>query len=635
MTSDTDLQKVAHALPAYDIGSELGRGAMGVVIAGEHRQLGRPVAIKQLPLGFGQDPTVKVRFVQEARLLASLDHPHIVPVFDFVDQDGLCLLVMEMLTGGTVWSKFTTTGLTNAEACGIVMATASALQAAHSRGILHRDIKPENLMFSSAGALKVTDFGIAAVVGGDQTLANEQGEVIGTPAYMAPEQALGQALSPATDVFAAGVLLYELLTGQLPYSAEGGPVETLQRHAYDDPIQINQVAPTLPAPLAAVVMKALARRPEDRYQTAEEFGVALAEAATASWKPGWLNPTTGRLTFGTDPLGAAAQRGTMATPGTAAGATLVPGALPAPDVTGPAANPTPTVVVGSASGEGRHGAELDSEARPDAFVNAGRVVAGKKPFVPYLIGLLAIVLSGLALVAWPEKELPAGQPPAGMQIDGVALTDEPPKLDLQKPLVIELPAAEAPAAGQQMKATLKLLGRSVFNADGTVEASPTGGAQMSFDFGGARFVAAGPTDLELRLADAPSNAEPIAQARIRTKQPLLTAPVIGAILLALYAIFTLEATNRTLTRRKKRAIGSIIGAGILGILLAASFAVLTWGLLGRVPGAPGVVVALVLGCVGGVGIAIGGVRRGRRRRAQRAQARAVARATSTGVAPPV
>ncbi len=222
-----------------------------------------------------------------------------------------------------------------------------------------------------------------------------------------------------------------------------------------------------------------------------------------------------------------------------------------------------------------------------------------------------------------------------MQIDGVALTDEPPKLDLQKPLVIELPAAGAPAAGQQMKATLKLLGRSVFNADGTVEASPTGGAQMSFDFGGARFVAAGPTDLELRLADAPSNAEPIAQARIRTKQPLLTAPVIGAILLALYAIFTLEATNRTLTRRKKRAIGSIIGAGILGILLAASFAVLTWGLLGRVPGAPGVVVALVLGCVGGVGIAIGGVRRGRRRRAQRAQARAVARATSTGVAPPV
>jgi serine/threonine protein kinase len=246
VTTETDLDKVAHALPAYDIGNELGRGAMGVVISGQHRQLGRPVAIKQLPLGFGQDPTVKVRFVQEARLLASLDHPHIVPVFDFVDQDGLCLLVMEMLTGGTVWSKFTTTGLTNAESCGIVMATAGALQAAHARGILHRDIKPENLMFSGSGALKVTDFGIAAVVGGDQTLANENGEVIGTPAYMAPEQALGQALSPATDVFAAGVLLYELLTGQLPYPSDGGPVEVLQRHAYDEPIAIGDVAPAMP-----------------------------------------------------------------------------------------------------------------------------------------------------------------------------------------------------------------------------------------------------------------------------------------------------------------------------------------------------------------------------------------------------
>ena len=223
-----------------------------------------------------------------------------------------------------------------------------------------------------------------------------------------------------------------------------------------------------------------------------------------------------------------------------------------------------------------------------------------------------------------------------MQINGEALTDEPPKLDLQDPLVVELPAAEAPAAGNQMKATLKLLGRSVFNADAAVEASPSGGAQMSFDFSAARFVAAGPTDLELRLADAPSNAEPIAQARIRTDQPLLTAPVIGGILLALYALFTLEATNRTLTRKKKRSIGSIIGAGILGVLLAASFAVLVWGLMGRVPGAAGVVVAMVLGAIGGVGIAIGGVRRGRRRRAERAQARAVARATSSGtLAPPV
>ncbi len=624
MTTETDLDKVAHALPAYDIGNELGRGAMGVVISGQHRQLGRPVAIKQLPLGFGQDPTVKVRFVQEARLLASLDHPHIVPVFDFVDQDGLCLLVMEMLTGGTVWSKFTTTGLTNAESCGIVMATAGALQAAHARGILHRDIKPENLMFSGSGALKVTDFGIAAVVGGDQTLANENGEVIGTPAYMAPEQALGQALSPATDVFAAGVLLYELLTGQLPYPSDGGPVEVLQRHAYDEPIAIGDVAPAMPPALAAVVMKALARRPEDRYATAEEFGVALAEAATNAWQPGWLNPTTGRLSFGTDPLGAAAQRGTIAGAGTAAGATLVPGTEQAPT-----ASPTPTVVVGSAGGEGRRGAALDSEARPDNFVNAGRVIAGKRPLVPYLIGLVAIALSALALIAWPEKELPVGQPPPTLTINGVIPGEETPKLDLQEPVVIKLVRPDGIPPVETTKATLSLLGRSVFTAEAPIEPTPDGAITMSYDLSAARFVAAGPTDLAITAVTQGTAEDPtLGEARIRTKQPLLTAPTIGAILLALYAIFTLEATNRGLARRKKRSIGSILGAAVLGVLLAASFAVLVWGLLGRVPQPAGVGVAFVLGAIGGLGIAIGGVRRGRRRRAERAQARAAARATS-------
>ena len=286
------------------------------------------------------------------------------------------------------------------------------------------------------------------------------------------------------------------------------------------------------------------------------------------------------------------------------------------------------MVVGSAGGEGRRGAELDAEARPDNFVNAGRVVAGKGPLIPYLLGLVAIALSALALIAWPEKELPEGQPPQGMRINGVAATEDPPKLDLQDPVVIELPPTDLPAPGNNMEATLSLLGRKVFSADAVVEPTPEGGGSMSFDLSAARFVAAGPTDLKVKLADAPSDAEALAEARIRTELPILTAPVIGAILLALYAIFTLEATNRSLARRKKRSIGSIIGAGLLGVLLAASFAVLVWGLLGRVPLAPGVGVALALGALGGVAIAIGGVRRGRRRRAERAQARAVARATS-------
>ncbi len=188
-------EQVAQALPSYEIGEELGRGAWGVVISARHQALGRYVAVKQLPRAFAADAAVRARFVTEARLLASLDHPHVVPVFDFVEKDGLCLLVMELLPGGTVWNRFSGQGFSPPAACATVLAASAGLQAAHEKNVLHRDVKPENLMFSSDGVLKVTDFGIAKVVGGDSTLATRAGEVLGTPAYIAPEQARGPAFS--------------------------------------------------------------------------------------------------------------------------------------------------------------------------------------------------------------------------------------------------------------------------------------------------------------------------------------------------------------------------------------------------------------------------------------------------------
>ncbi|HXW32552.1 MAG TPA: serine/threonine-protein kinase, partial [Acidimicrobiales bacterium] len=253
MTLDVD--QVSEALPQYEIGAELGRGAWGVVIAGRHRQLERQVAIKQLPRAFAADPQVRARFVTEARTLASLDHPHVVPVYDFVDKDGLCLLVMEMLSGGTVWSRFLSEGFTAPAACALALAAAAGLQAAHARGVLHRDVKPENLMFSSSTALKVTDFGIAKVVGGEQTFATRAGEVVGTPAYIAPEQARGAALSPATDVYALATMLYELLTGELPFSDEGDAMALLFRHAFEAPVPIAERAPALASEIGEVVMQ--------------------------------------------------------------------------------------------------------------------------------------------------------------------------------------------------------------------------------------------------------------------------------------------------------------------------------------------------------------------------------------------
>ena len=157
---------MSDALPRYELGEELGRGAWGVVVAARHRDLDRDVAIKQLPRAFGADPDVRARFRREAQLLAALAHPHVVQIHDFVEHEGLCLLVMERLDGGTLTSRFAEQGMRREESVAATLAACEALQRAHDRGVLHRDVKPDNLMFTGDGTLKVTDFGIAKVLGG-------------------------------------------------------------------------------------------------------------------------------------------------------------------------------------------------------------------------------------------------------------------------------------------------------------------------------------------------------------------------------------------------------------------------------------------------------------------------------------
>jgi len=284
-----DQDRIVAALPAYDIGEELGRGSWGVVLAGVHRQLGRPVAIKQLPRDFSADPAVRRRFLAEGRLLASLDHPHIVPIYDFVENDGVCLFVMERLTGGTLWSRFKRDGLTFEGSCAAILATCSALHYAHSHGVLHRDVKPHNLMLTGEGILKVTDFGIAKVVGGSETVATRAGQILGTPAYMAPEQAQSGELTPRTDVYATGMILYELLSGELAFSEDSDPIAMLFRHVHEDPRPLQEVAPAVPPAVAGATMRAIQRDPDARFASTEEFGVAVARAAAGAWGPQWLS----------------------------------------------------------------------------------------------------------------------------------------------------------------------------------------------------------------------------------------------------------------------------------------------------------------------------------------------------------
>ena len=339
-----DQGSVAAALPAYEIGEELGRGHWGVVFGARHRQLGRDVAVKQLPGAYADQPEVVQRFVNEAKVLGSLNHMHIVPVYDFVQHEGLCLLVMERLHGGTLSTRFRN-GVSGEDVCAIALAAASALHYAHQHGVLHRDVKPENIMFSAEGVLKVTDFGIAKVVGGSETVLTRTGFVLGTPAYMAPEQAKGEPLTPATDIYALGLITYELLAGKLPFEPGEDPLSLIYRHVYEAPLPLLDAAPGVPPEIAGVIMRALERDPAGRFETAEAFGVALASSAKEAWGGRWLSRS--EITVGAPgPILAAAHGerspGTVLSPGAAKLAMGTLGAPPTPPETpAPPAAPEP------------------------------------------------------------------------------------------------------------------------------------------------------------------------------------------------------------------------------------------------------------------------------------------------------
>jgi serine/threonine protein kinase len=329
-----DLASLGSLLPEYSIERELGRGAMGVVYLARHQRLDRLVAIKELQGTLAADPATRGRFSVEARVLATLNHPHIVPVYDYIERDDHCVLIMEQLPGGTVWDQFVATGLTMAQATAITLATCSAMQHAHDQGVLHRDIKPENLMFDAAGVLKVTDFGIARMVNGPSTKATIAGSVLGTPAYMAPEQAEGKDVGPAADVYATATMYYEMLSGRLPFDRAESLVGMLTQRITSDPVPLSDVAPRVPEPIASVAMVGLARSTTARFAQAEEFGTRLAEAAVDAWGPEWLD-ASGFVVRGSDRIDRAAR-------------TLRPGEVRRPDAAS-SGGARSTVVAGSTS----------------------------------------------------------------------------------------------------------------------------------------------------------------------------------------------------------------------------------------------------------------------------------------------
>jgi eukaryotic-like serine/threonine-protein kinase len=256
-------------LDRYEVGRLLGAGGMAEVFEGRDRLLARRVAIKVLQAQIARDPSFLIRFKREAQAAASLSHPNIVAVYDTGSEDGTHFIVMEYVDGRTLKEVIRAEGRIYPErAAEICQDVCSALVAAHARGLIHRDIKPANVMLTPDGKVKVMDFGIARATTSETI--TQTAAVVGTAQYISPEQAQGQTVDYRSDLYSLGCCLYEMLTGTVPFTG-ATPVAIAYRHVREDPTPPRQLNPDIPAPLEAICLKAMAKLPDNRYQTAAEF----------------------------------------------------------------------------------------------------------------------------------------------------------------------------------------------------------------------------------------------------------------------------------------------------------------------------------------------------------------------------
>lgn len=257
-------------LGSYRIIKQVGQGGMATVYKAYQPSMDRNVAIKVLPRQLAESPEFAARFQQEARIIARLEHPHILPVFDFGESGGVTYFVMRYLEAGTIKTRMQAGPLSLNEIDRIFTQLAEALGYAHAHGIVHRDLKPANALVDEHGNIFLTDFGIAKLLESASPRLTQTDAILGTPAYISPEQAKAETVDKRSDIYSLGIILYEMVTGRVPFVADT-PLAVILKHISDPLPPPSLVKADIPESVERVILKALAKEPDDRYATAGDF----------------------------------------------------------------------------------------------------------------------------------------------------------------------------------------------------------------------------------------------------------------------------------------------------------------------------------------------------------------------------